>query len=180
VNLTVIGQSLPLKVNGVKNITRFTSPQPAHSYGEHSWRLISQLSLNYLSLTDKSTSKENVNTLKEMLRLHIPTFTSGNSGKSKYIIENQINRGIHALETEQIVRQLIIEGRAVYARGLEITVTLEEEAFEGGSAFLFGAVLEQFFAKYVSINSFTQTVIRTIEREEIMKWPIRTGKSPTL
>lgn len=180
VNLTVIGQSLPLKVNGVKNITRFTSPQPAHSYGEHSWRLISQLSLNYLSLTDKSTSKENVNTLKEMLRLHIPAFTSGDSGKSKYIIENQINRGIHSLETEQIVRQLIIDGRAAYARGLEITVTLDEEAFEGGSAFLFGAVLEQFFAKYVSINSFTQTIIRTIEREEIMKWPIRTGKSPIL
>ena len=179
-SLNIIGQSLPLKADGVKNITRFTSPQPAHSYGEHSWRLISQLSLNYLSLTDKSNSKENVNTLKEMLRLHIPAFAPSDSGKSKYIIENQINRGIHDLETKQIVRQLIIEGRAAYARGLEITVTLEEEAFEGGSAFLFGAVLEQFFAKYVSINSFTQTIIKTIEREEIMKWPIRTGKSPIL
>jgi len=180
INLTVIGQSLPLKVNGVKNVTRFTPPQPAHFYGEHSWRLISQLSLNYLSLTDKNTSEKNVNTLKELLRLHTPAFSPSDSGKSKYVIENQINRGIHNLETEQVVRQLIIEGRAAYARGLEITVTLEEEAFEGGSAFLFGAVLEQFFAKYVSINSFTQTIIKTIEREEIMRWPIRTGKSPIL
>ena len=180
ISLNVIGQSLPLKADGVKNITRFTPPQPAHSYGEHSWRLISQLSLNYLSLADKGNDKENVNTLKEMLRLHIPAFTPSDSGRSKYIIENQISRGIHNLETEQIVKQLIIEGRAAFARGLQITVTLEEEAFEGGSAFLFGAVLEQFFAKYVSINSFTQTIIKTIEREEIMKWPIRTGKSPIL
>ncbi len=33
-------------------------------------------------------------------------------------------------------------------------------AFEGGSAFLLGAVLDRYFARYVSINSVTETVLR--------------------
>jgi type VI secretion system protein ImpG len=37
-------------------------------------------------------------------------------------------------------------------------------------------VLEQFFAKYVSINSFTETVIRSQQRGEIIKWPAHPGK----
>jgi type VI secretion system protein ImpG len=36
-------------------------------------------------------------------------------------------------------------------------------------------VLEQFFAKYVSINSFTETVLKTVERGEVMRWPARMG-----
>ncbi len=41
---------------------------------------------------------------------------------------------------------------------------VDELAFEGGSAFLLGAVLERFFARYVSINSFTETVLRSDNR----------------
>ena len=64
---------------------------------------------------------------------------------------------------------------AAAARGLEITVVLEEKAFEGSGAFLLGAVLDRFFAEYVAINHFTQTVVRTPERGEIMRWPPRIG-----
>ena len=66
------------------------------------------------------------------------------------------------------------------ARGLEITVTLEEDLFVGTGVFLLGAVLEQFFSRYVSINSFTETVIYTLDRGEIMRWPMRTGLRPIL
>ena len=52
---------------------------------------------------------------------------------------------------------------------------LEEKAFEGSGAFLLGAVLDRFFAEYVAINHFTQTVVRTPERGEIMRWPPRIG-----
>ena len=61
------------------------------------------------------------------------------------------------------------------ARGLEITVVLEGRAFEGSGAFLLGAVIDRFFAEYVAINHFTQTVIRTVERGEMMRWPPRIG-----
>ena len=45
---------------------------------------------------------------------------------------------------------------------------------------LLGAVLEQFFAKYASLNSFTETVIRSTERGELMRWPARIGRRHTL
>ena len=53
---------------------------------------------------------------------------------------------------------------------------LTEYAFEGTGVFILGAALEQFFAKYVSLNSFTETVIRTQQRGEIMRWPAQLGR----
>jgi type VI secretion system protein ImpG len=66
------------------------------------------------------------------------------------------------------------------ARGIEITVTLDERAFEGSGVFLLGAVLDRFFKAYAAINSFTQTVVRTAERGEIMRWPVRMGERGAL
>jgi len=59
-------------------------------------------------------------------------------------------------------------------------VTIEDKAFEGSGVFLLGAVLDRFFAEYVGINQFTQTVIRTPERKEIMRWPPRLGRRQVL
>jgi type VI secretion system protein ImpG len=68
----------------------------------------------------------------------------------------------------------------VFGRGLEVTLTLDETAFEGAGAFLLGAVLARYFAQYVSINSFTETVVKTLSRGEIMRWPARVGQCRTL
>jgi type VI secretion system protein ImpG len=48
-------------------------------------------------------------------------------------------------------------------------------AFQGGSAYLLGCVLDRFFARYVSINAFVQTVLRTTTRGEILRLPPRCG-----
>jgi type VI secretion system protein ImpG len=66
------------------------------------------------------------------------------------------------------------------ARGQEISVLLDEKAFEGSGVFLLGAVLERFFADYAGFNHFTQTVISTTERGEIMRWPPRMGTRSSL
>ena len=34
----------------------------------------------------------------------------------------------------------------------------------------------KFFARYVSINSFTETVIKTTDRDEIIRWPAQIGR----
>ncbi|MGB2971169.1 MAG: type VI secretion system baseplate subunit TssF, partial [Candidatus Competibacter sp.] len=78
-----------------------------------------------------------------------------------------------------LTRRAPIAGPIAFARGLEVNVTLDEGAFEGAGIFLLGAVLEQFFAKYASINSFTETVVHSSERGEIMRWPARIGKRHT-
>ena len=45
---------------------------------------------------------------------------------------------------------------------------------------MFVEVLDRFFAKYVSINSFTETVLRSPDRGEIMRWPMQLGQRPAL
>ena len=47
-------------------------------------------------------------------------------------------------------------------------------------AFLLASVLQHFFARYVSLNSFTETVLRTFERNEVARWPATPGKRPIL
>jgi type VI secretion system protein ImpG len=67
-------------------------------------------------------------------------------------------------------------GPLTFARGLEVRVIMDEEAYEGSGIFVLGAVLAHFFARYVSINSFTETVIVSQRRGEVMRWPSLIGK----
>jgi type VI secretion system protein ImpG len=78
-----------------------------------------------------------------------------------------------------VVRRIPGAGPVCAGRGLQVTVTLDETPFGGGSILL-GAVLDRFFAKYVSINSFTETVLRSPDRGEIMRWPLQLGRRPVL
>jgi type VI secretion system protein ImpG len=65
-------------------------------------------------------------------------------------------------------------------RGLEITLTMDDGAFAGAGGILLAAVLDRFFAKYVSINAFTETVLKSPERGEVMRWPTQLGRRPIL
>ena len=147
-----------------------TSPKPSHTEGEFSWRVINHLSLNYLSLNDTSGGKGG-SALRDILRLYGDT--------SDMQIRRQID-GLKSVSSRPVTRRISGSGTIAFARGLEVTVDFEEAAFEGTGVFLLGAVLEQFFAKYVSINSFTETVVKTIERGEIMRWTMRNGLRPIL
>ena len=88
--------------------------------------------------------------------------------------------GVKSVRAEQVTRRMPVPGPIAFGRGLEITLTFDDSAFEGTGVFLLGSVMEQFFARYVSINSFTQTVIETSDRGEVMRWPVRTGQRPIL
>jgi type VI secretion system protein ImpG len=41
-------------------------------------------------------------------------------------------------------------------------------------------VLEEFFRRYVSLNSFTRTTLKTMDRGEVMRWPARLGQRQIL
>ena len=73
-------------------------------------------------------------------------------------------RGIEGVASRPIVRRLHQKTGFNAARGVEVTVTFDEKAFEGTGVFLLGAVLDRFLAEYASINSFTETVIQTRQR----------------
>jgi type VI secretion system protein ImpG len=78
------------------------------------------------------------------------------------------------------VRRIPGAGPLCAGRGLQVTVTMDETPFAGESGILLGAVLDRFFAKYVSINGFTETVLRSPDRGEVMRWPLQFGRRPLL
>jgi type VI secretion system protein ImpG len=144
-------------------------PGEATTTGDYAWRIISHLSLNYLSLIDEDP-EEGAAALREMLELY-----------SNYnpLAERQI-KAVMSVKARSVTRRLPIPGPISFGRGLEIEVTLEEAAFEAGGMFLFGSVLDEFFSKYVSINNLTETVIRSDRDIEIARWPVRMGTRPRM
>lgn len=153
-------------ITGIKCVTGPTVPRPSMAEGRFSWRLISHLSLNYFSLLD-SRSADGAAALREILKL----YTDNNDRQLQRQIE-----GLRTVKSKAALRRVESPGPITFARGLEITLEFDETAFEGTGVFLIGAVLEQFFSKYVSINSFTETVVRTQQRGQIMRWTAVPGK----
>jgi len=89
--------------------------------------------------------------------------------------------GITGIETRKAVRQVGGKIGAGFVRGLETTLTFDEEQFVGSGMFLFACVLERFLALYSSINSFNQLIVRSEQREaEIKVFPPRTGEQVLL
>ncbi len=150
-------------VASVRCIAGPTSPRPSHAHGDTTWRLISHLSLNHLSLVGNTAGAA---ALRELLSLY--------ADLSDPTTRRQID-GVRSTDSAPITRALPLPGPTTFGRGIEIALTCDETAFEGAGVFLLGAVLERFFAKYVSINSFTETVLRTVQRGEVMRWPARVG-----
>jgi type VI secretion system protein ImpG len=142
-----------------------SQPHPSFAEGSVAWRLLNQLSLNYLSLLD-SDPAQGAAALREMLALYCHP--------ADLNAQRQVE-GVRSISSKAVTRRMPSPGPITVGRGIEITVTLDDAAFEGTGAFLLGAVLSEFFAQYVSINSFTETVVRTLARGDIMRWPAKVG-----
>jgi type VI secretion system protein ImpG len=138
--------------------------ETAHT-GTVTWRLVNLLSTNHLGLVDRGAGR-NAEALRETLSLFAEMADSAT--------ERRI-RGVRHVDSKPIVRRIRQRSGVGVARGIEITVTIDEKAFEGTGAFLLGAVLDRFFAEYSGFNHFTQTVIRSVDRGELMRWPPRMG-----
>ena len=147
-----------------------TNPCHSHAHGEFAWRLTSHLTPNYFSITD-TDGGDAASALRAVLDLYNP------DGR----VENrkQID-GVRAVASRAVVRRIGAGGPTSFARGLEVTVNMDETAFKGSGIFLLGAVLERFFAKYVAINVFTTTVLQSLQRGEVKRWPVRIGQQQNL
>lgn len=155
----------PGPVAAVRCLAGPSQPLASFAEGSVAWRLLNQLSLNYLSLVDNDP-EQGAAALRELLALYCHP--------ADLAAQRQVE-GVRNIASTSITRRLSTPGPIAFGRGLEITVTMDDAAFEGVGAFLLGAVLSRFFAQYVSINSFTETVIRTVARGEIMRWPAMGG-----
>jgi type VI secretion system protein ImpG len=152
-------------LDAIRCISGPTYPRPSPAFGDASWRLVSHLTLNYLSLLD-TNPQSGAEMLREMLALY--------SDRDDTAMNRQIE-GVRGISHRPVVRRIPIPGPISYGRGLQIDLAMDDAAFEGAGILILASVLERFFARYVSINSFTQLRLSSLTRGEIRQWPTRLG-----
>jgi len=131
------------------------------------WRLISHLSLSYLSLVD-----DGPDALREILRLYDFADTPSNRKQVESVLSVS-SRPAHT--------RIVTEHGLAFARGRRVELELDEEQFAGGGVYLFASVLDRFLGLYASMNSFTSLAARTPQRKTILReWAPRAGWKPLL
>ncbi|EIK95419.1 type VI secretion protein VasA [Pseudomonas sp. M47T1] len=140
--------------------------QPALG-GASRWRLVSQLTLNHLSLVE---GPDALQALQEMLTLH--------DLRGEASARRQID-GIVRMVCERVLAQVGVDAWRGWRNGLQVNLTLDPQHFVGSSAVLFSAVLAQFFSLYASANRFVRTVLVTSDKE-IKAWQPEAGRPLTL
>lgn len=126
------------------------------------WRLISQLSLNYMSLVEGGADG-----LRELLRLH--NFADSAS------VDKQI-QGIVRVGNQPCYSRIEGEHGVSFARGHQVEIEFDEDQFAGEGVYLFASVIERFLGLYASLNSFCVLRASTQQRKEILReWPPRAG-----
>jgi type VI secretion system protein ImpG len=131
------------------------------------WRLLSHLSLNYVSL-------QRPENLQALLELYV--FPEGRERPAIVANKKRI-AGIQDLRTE--VSNRLVSG--IMMRGQEITLRMRQDHFAGaGDLFVFGCMIDYFFGAYASINSYTQLIVDEVLEGERYKWPPRVGDHPLI
>jgi type VI secretion system protein ImpG len=109
------------------------------------WGLIAHLALNHRSLTSDGLAA-----FTAMLRLYaLP---------DDAVAQRQID-GIVDLGHRPASAWLRRREGAAYLYGIEVRVTLDEDAYAGTGIHLFAQLLDHFFGLYVHLNSYTQLVV---------------------
>ena len=130
------------------------------------WRLISNLSLNYLSLSD-------IHALRVILETYdLPRYHDRQAQK---ISERRLGalRAVSHTAVDRLYRGLPF-------RGLRIDLTVDPQGFLGqGEVFVFASVLNEFFALYASLNAYHELRV-TSTQGDVYLWPPRMGQQPLL
>jgi len=139
------------------NITRPTLPCLPPAGEDYLWVFLSHLGATYSSFSSAES-------LKSFLRLYEWSHSEGRARRIDAISSVDINP-VEALFGGSIVR------------GLEFAVSLQEAEFvDSGDLFLFGEVLKEFLAQYVSINSFLELVLIARPSGRELRWSSLRGR----
>lgn len=144
-----------------KNITIPTFSYPPPIGGDFLWRIISNMSLNYLSLN-------NIKTFRTILETY--DFYGAYDIKEKEKTSMML-KGIESINYETC--EMIDKGFPI--KGMHIILKLNPNKFSClGEAYLFCSVLNEFFALYSNINSFHKLSV-DIQNEELFIWRPKMG-----
>jgi type VI secretion system protein ImpG len=147
----------------IRSLTKPTETIRAPLRRGAQWRLISHLSLNYLSICEGGRQA-----LQEILKLY--------DFSDSPVIRQQI-AGIVNVTSRRVIGRPASMPWNGFCRGMEVAIEFDEEKYVGSGVFLFASVLEKFLGLYASLNSFTQLIATTQQRKEPLKrWPPRVGE----
>ncbi|MDN4502254.1 type VI secretion system baseplate subunit TssF [Alteromonadaceae bacterium BrNp21-10] len=126
------------------------------------WQLISNMSLNYSSLTNP-----------QMLRTIIAAYDF--KALTDRQAERQLKLKLAGIGDIQVTTgDRLIKGHPI--RGISINMTMKESHFTSeGDMYLFASVLDRFFSLYASINSYHQLTVVGEEKGELYTWPLKMG-----
>jgi type VI secretion system protein ImpG len=145
------------------NISAIQPPLYPHDDVELVWRLASHLALSRRQLHDADN-------LRRLLRAY------------NFAAISNPTRGSLNEQWIASVRDVLVEPRVRVVKGAPITGTRSTVVLDGGAfaspaeALIFGEVLDDLFARRVSINSFNEFVIRISPSGEQYGWPPKNGK----
>ncbi len=150
-----------------KNISPVLPSVPPPLMGGVFWRLISHLSLNYLSLVS-------VENLRGILELYNFRALHDRQAERAHQLRLAGLRKVTATPDSHLIRGSMM-------RGLAIDLELDEDSFAGdGDLYLFASILNVFFNLYVTINSYTRLTVKGIRTGEELSWPPLLGMQPIL
>ena len=146
-----------------RNLTRPTRPLRPALDGSLHWTLISNLSLNYVSLLRRES-------LVQVLRTY--DFPALHDKQAQQASRKRL-AGIEEIETTPVDR--LVRGMPV--RGLKSVLSIRQSSFGSeGELYLFSTVLAHFFSLYASVNAFHLLEVVNLDNKERYQWPVQIGQ----
>lgn len=144
------------------NLTGVTAPLAPPTGRELQWRVLAHMAMSYRSITEL-----------EVLRAMVDIYNF------HAIIDRQVARAnqlrMNAIKTVK-VRPTDRLYRGAPVRGVAAEIELDEGGFAGeGEMYLFASILNEMFASYVSLNSFTQLAVTGANTRVVYKWEPKSG-----
>ena len=145
-----------------KNLIGVTSPLPPPMGRELQWRVLAHMAMSYRSIAEL-----------EVLRSTVDLYNLQAVVDRQAARANQLRiaaiKDVKVSPTDRLYR-----GAPV--RGVRTELELDENGFAGeGEMYLFASVLNEMFASYVSLNSFTQLRVRGTNTNVIYEWDPKSG-----
>lgn len=150
-------------VSAINCLQPMTEPRLSLEANDTAWQLLSQLSLNHLSI-----SEDGLPALKGILHLYDRRFNRETA---------QMINAITGIETQPNLTRM----DAVMVSGIDVTLSFDPGQIEPGLAILFGSIIDRFLGGYTTLNTFTRLHLKLIDRTDLLtSFSARAGRKPLL
>jgi type VI secretion system protein ImpG len=144
------------------NLTGVTQPLAPPMGRELQWRVLAHMAMSYRSITE-------IEVLRALVDIYnFQAITDRQAARANQLRQQAI-KSVKVRPTDRLYR-----GAPV--RGVAAEIELDEGGFSGeGELHLFASVLNEMFASYVSLNSFTQLTVTGTNTRVVYKWDPKAG-----